>query len=238
MGRGERDVAEERPVAGSRPEEAHRGVGELLAGELLRDPAVDDLAVAHVGHRDLGVVRHAAEEDGPAVGEGPHEGRLAVVPLAGGERLVAASPQDLRQERHPLEVVRDVEPGAPAHEHGAAGHAHGAAVRAEAVVAAEAGPAPDEPVEVRRPDVRVPPRGDGVRALVVGEQEQDVRPRRPPPESLMPAEAETRPDEDARWSTPGRTRRVEGTSRASMILPLEVTCTGKTGIRRSARTHS
>ena len=218
--RGERDVAEERSIAGSRLEEVHRGVGELLAGELLRDPTVDDLAVAHVGDRDLGVVGHAAEKDGFATGKGPDERRLAVVPLAGRECHVTGLAQQLRQEPHPLEVVRDVEPGAPAHEHGPARHAHGAAVRAEAVVAAEAGPAPGEPVEVRRPDVWVAPRRDGVRTLVVGEQEQDVRPRRPLPENLRPAEADTRPDEDGDASALGRTGRVEGSALASMILPL------------------
>jgi hypothetical protein len=86
--RGERRVAEKRHVVGPRLEKVHRGVGELLAGELLCDPTVEDPAVAHVGDRDLGVVRHAAEEDGAAAGESPVERRLAVMPLAGCERLV------------------------------------------------------------------------------------------------------------------------------------------------------
>src|SRR4051794_14320367 len=95
-----------------------------------------------------------------------------------------------------MEVVRDVEPGSPAHEHGPARDAHGAAVRTETVVAAEAGPAPGETIEVRRADVRVAPRPDRVRTLVVGEQEQDVRPGRPLPEGLKPAHRDTRADQD------------------------------------------
>ena len=175
---------------------------------------------SHVGDRDLGVVGHAAEEDRPAAGEGPDERRLAVVPLAGRERRVAGLAQHLRQERHAVEVVRDVEPGAAAHQHGAARHADGAAVRAEAVVAAEAGPAPDEPVEVRRPDVRVAPRRDGVGALVVGEQEQDVRPRRPLPREPEARRGRYSPPRGRRCIALGRTRRVEGSALASMILPL------------------
>ena len=111
---GERDVAEERSIAGARLEEVHRGVGELFAGELLRDPTVDDLAVVHVGDRDLGVVRHASDEHGFATGKGPHARRLAVVPFPRGECAVVALAEQLRQELHPMEVVRDVEPGAAA----------------------------------------------------------------------------------------------------------------------------
>ena len=78
----------------------------------------------------------------------------------------------------------------PSPPHRAAGHAHGATVAAEAVGAAEVHAPPRQAVQRRRADVPVGVRADGVGAHVVGEEEQDVRPRRRPLEPLLRREPE------------------------------------------------
>ena len=109
--------------------------------------------------------------------ECPEPGILTVVPFAGGERLVALFTQHLRKEPGVFEGGGiDMEPGLPAHQHGPARHADGAAVAAEAVISPEAEATADKFVYVGGPDVRIAVGGDGIRPLIIREQEQDVRP--------------------------------------------------------------
>ena len=66
------------------------------------------------------------------------------------------------------------EPSLAGHEHGAAGHTDGAAVAAHYVVAAKARAVAHEAVDDGRLNVSVAMGADGVGALVVGEEDQDV----------------------------------------------------------------
>ncbi len=121
-----------------------------------------------------GMVCHAAEVDGTALLESPGEGIAAIVPFAGGEGAISMGTEVFGQHESAAEVIAEAEPGTAAHEHGATGDADGAAVGAETVIGAEAHAASDEIVEVRGADVMIPPGGEGVGALIVGEKDEEV----------------------------------------------------------------
>ena len=152
----------------------HR-VGEQLAGERLANAPADQPAVLDVLHLDLGVIGHAAQVHRRAVIEAAQQCLFAVVPLPGDEGAVAHRLQLARQGPDAPHVVGRPHPAPAGQHHRPARHAHRTAVRAEHVVALEAQALGGQPVEVRRVDPFVAPRADRVRALVVREQEQDVR---------------------------------------------------------------
>jgi hypothetical protein len=157
-------------------EEADRGVGEQFGGKLFADPFGGECAVgAKIAHGNFCVVRHPAEHDALALLKRAQPGGLAVVPFAGAERGVAVFAEEFAQEFLAGERLGvQGEPRLAGVEHGAARDADGAAVAAEDVVAAEADAGAGEAVDDGRLDVRVAVGGDGVGALVVGEEEEDV----------------------------------------------------------------
>ena len=184
-------------------QELDGGVGEQLRGVGAGGDAIEGLEVhlhragagvegmrarlrvdaggVEAAHRHVPVVVHAAEEDLVAVAEAARVGSAAVVPLAGAEGVVAGAPQQLRQHHVRLRDrgtgVLQVEQGAAGHQHGAARHAHRRHGAAHDVGTGEGGARAHQPVQVGRVDVGVAERADGVEALVVGEEEQDVGPR-------------------------------------------------------------
>ena len=179
VGSGVGDVAEERLRARGRVmlvDKLDGGVGEQLGGEAGAEARAGQFAVGGaVVERDLGVIGHAAEHHALAVLEGAEPGGLAVVPFAGAEGGVAVLAEEFAHEFLAGERLGvHGEPGFSGVEHGAARHADGAAVAAEDVVVAEADAVAGEAVDDGRLDVRVAVGGDGVGALVVGEEEKDV----------------------------------------------------------------
>ena len=100
---------------------------------------------------------------------------FAVVPLPGDEGAVAHRLQLARQRRDTPHVIGRAHPAPAGHDHRPARHAHRAAVRAERVVALEAEALGGQLVEVRGVDPLVAPGTDRVGALIVREQEKDVR---------------------------------------------------------------
>ena len=96
-----------------------------------------------------------------------------VVPLAGEERRVAGLGERLGPGGLAREVVLDVEERPAGQEHGARRHADRPLHRAHAIGPGERRAPAHEPVEVRRADVRVAQGRDGVRPLVVAEENQD-----------------------------------------------------------------
>lgn len=125
------------------------------------------------------MILHAAEEDLVAVGEAARIGRALVVPLAGAEGGIA---RGLEGFAHGRVVGRDllafavkVKEGAPGVEHGPAGHADRARSPAWDVGVLEGRASGRQLVEIGRLDPRIAQRADGVEALVVGEEEENVR---------------------------------------------------------------
>lgn len=108
--------------------------------------------------------------------EAAREGGIAVVPLAADEGGVARLAEGFRPRRVAHQLLINVEEVAPGEEHGARGHAGRAVQAALHIGAVEGHTAAHEAVEVRCLDGRVAQRGDGVRALVVGEDEEDIGP--------------------------------------------------------------
>ena len=93
------------------------------------------------------------------------------MPFAGAERGVAVFAEELAHEFLADERLGvHGEPRFAGVEHGAARHADGAAVAAEDVVIAEADAGAGETVDDGSLDVGVAVGGDGVGALVVGEE--------------------------------------------------------------------
>lgn len=125
------------------------------------------------------MVGHAAEHHALAVLEGAEPRGLAVVPFAGAEGGVAVLAEKFAHEFLASERLGvHGEPRFSGVEHGAARDADGTAVAAEDVVVAEADAGPREAIDDGSLDVCVAVGGDGVGALVVGEEEEDVGLRR------------------------------------------------------------
>jgi hypothetical protein len=156
--------------------EADRGVGEQFGGEFLADALLGEFAVgAEIADGNFFVVRHTAEHDALALLERAEPRGLAVVPFAGAESGVAVFAEEFGQEFLAGEgggIHR--EPRLAGHEHGAAGHADGAAVAAHHVVAPKARAVAHEAVDDGRLDVSVAVGADGVGALIVGEENENV----------------------------------------------------------------
>ena len=199
--RQERDVGEERLLAVAGRQVVDQGVAEELAGV---HPGMDvvavpprDVVVAEIrrignvgqllvvaaasivvvgGH--VPVVGHATEVDLVAVLEAAVERFAAVVPLAGTPGVVALGPQRLAEHgvlvRDAAAGVVQVEEGPPGVQHRPARHADRPVRAAGDVRVRECRSARHEAVDVRRVDGRAAERADGVEALVVGEEDEDV----------------------------------------------------------------
>ena len=144
-------------------------VGQPLVVRTARVVVVD-------GH--VPVVGHAAEHDLVAFGETPVEGLATVVPLAGTPGPVALASQRLPEHRVLLgdaaAGVAQVEQRSTRVQHGPARHADGAMGAAGNVRVCESRAPGDQAVDVRRRNGTVAECADGVEALVVGEEQQDV----------------------------------------------------------------
>ena len=175
---GERDVAEKRLLRFRLPlDEVNRRSGEHVGGEgfagiVRHHQPGDHLVNRHVDMRP----GRAAEEHRLGLIETVLERQLAVVPLAGGERFVASFLEHLRHQHPGVEPQRRTEQRLAAHEHRPARQTGGAGHRALDVRLIENEAAVDDAIHVGRLDVRVAQRAEGVRPLVVGEDEKNVRP--------------------------------------------------------------
>ena len=175
---GERDVAEKRLLRFRLPlDEVNRRSGEHVGGEgfagiVRHHQPGDHLVNRHVDMRP----GRAAEEHRLGLIETVLERQLAVVPLAGGERFVASFLEHLRHQHPGVEPQRRTEQRLAAHEHRPARQTGGAGHRALDVRLVKNEAAVDDAIHVGRLDVRVAQRAEGVRPLVVGEDEKNVRP--------------------------------------------------------------
>ncbi len=156
----------------------------LVGGEPVRDlrqrAGVASRRVVAEG-RHVPVVLHAAQEDLGAVLEAAVEARRAVVPLAGAPGAVAVAGQVLAEQHvaggDVLACAFDVEEIAPGVQHRPARHADRAGGAAGDVRVGEGRAAFHQAVEVRGVDLVRAKGADRVEALVVREQDQDVRGR-------------------------------------------------------------
>ena len=125
------------------------------------------------------MILHPAEEDFRAVGETARVGGWPVVPLACAKGAVARLLQDFSQQhvlrRDVLPFAFEVEERATGHQHRTAGHADRTRRSTHNVRARECRPRVDPPVHRRRVDIGIPQRAQRVEALVVGEEENDIR---------------------------------------------------------------
>jgi hypothetical protein len=169
-------VAEVRRCIVVRAQELDRAVGEELAGVLGRRALGAKLTRLEVADGHERVIAHPAEHDVPRALERACERAATVVPLARGEGRVTGGAERLAEGPRASEVILvDAEVRAARVQHRAARDAHRAVGRAHAVRAVERRPAPREGVEVRRPCRGVAGETQGVRAQVVGEDEEHVR---------------------------------------------------------------
>lgn len=156
-------------------EEVDGGVGEdfgggagfgAFGGERLAEREVTDL--------DGELVGHTAEEDGLAGVEGAGEGVGAVVPFAGDVGTPAVLAQLVGPGGLVAQILAYAEEGTAGEEHGAGGDADGALEAAHDMGFGEGGAGAYEAIEVGGLDARVAEGADGVGALIVGEQEDEV----------------------------------------------------------------
>ena len=132
------------------------------------------------GH--FAVIAHAAEENRPAAAEAARVGSAIIVPFADADGRVAGFSKLFRPERRAGRDVARVQrcegtvEASARKEHGAARDADRSDRRSHAERVSESEAAVNEAVEIRSFDVAVPECGDGVEALIVTQEEQDVRP--------------------------------------------------------------
>ena len=121
------------------------------------------------------MIGHSPDEHGAALPETARERRAALVPFARAEGPIVRLPKDFRERAHGIQVVVHAEQGAPAHHHGSAGRADGPMVGAHVVGSPERVSILHETVQVRRADIAVAVRADGVGLQIVSQKEQDIR---------------------------------------------------------------
>lgn len=97
------------------------------------------------------------------------------MPFSGGECGVSVFAEAFREGFGALQIHFDSKIGLSAHHHGAAGLADCAVHGTHAVVSPEAEAFGDKAVDVRCVDVWISIGANGVCALVIGEDEEDVR---------------------------------------------------------------
>ena len=155
-------------------DEADRFVGEDFTGVLGAGFGRGDLAIHHVAQFGLHGVCHATGEHGACDLKYTRQRGVAVVPFAAGKSGVAG----LREGFGPCfiahQLLVDVKQVLSREQHGTRWHAGGSAHAALHVGPAESDAAMREAIEIRRLDHRIAQRGDGVRALIIGEEEEDV----------------------------------------------------------------
>ena len=96
------------------------------------------------------------------------------MPLPCGEGRVASLPKGMRPGLIAHELFIDVEIGPAGHQHCAGGHAGGAVITALHIGAREGQPALHEAIKVRGLDVRITQSRNRIRALVIGEDEDNI----------------------------------------------------------------
>ena len=177
--RSEGGIGQEGSIAGRVFEEVDHLVGELLTGELGNRLTASELPVGlEILNGGSGMVIHPAKVDRTPSLEAAQEGRLTIVPLAGGEGFIALTTQVFRKGGHTLQRMGQTKPSSPAHEHRPTGDAHRTAIATEAVVAPKTKTPCRQTVQMRRTDVGVTPSANRVRPLIIGEEEQNIRPHR------------------------------------------------------------
>ena len=169
-----RHVGEER-AASLLLDEADRFVGKDFAGVFGAGFGRGDLSVHHVAQFGLHGVCHATGEHGACDLEHTRQRGVAIVPFAAGKRGVAGLREGFRPRFIAHQLLVDVKQVLSRKQHGTRWHAGGPTHAALHVGPAESDTALCKPVEIRCLDHRIAKRGDGVRPLIIGEKEQDVR---------------------------------------------------------------
>ena len=169
-------IREERLLAILRLQERQGLVGGLFAEVLRTDLARSQFAGREqVAGRRLERIHHPADEEGLGLLEGLRDRRRAIMPLAGGEVSVARRAEGAGPGLVLQQLLVDLRQRAARQQHRPRRHAGRALVAALHVSAGESHAPLHEPIEVRGLDDRITQRRDGVGALVVGEDEDDVR---------------------------------------------------------------
>ncbi len=157
-------------------QEADGLVGEDLAGVGLCFFGFPQNAAFELAKRSLHWVGHAAGEHRACGLEAFCNGSIAVVPLSADEGGVAPVPEGFRPGRVAHQLFVDSEQGLSGEEHCPGGDACGALHAALHVGPPERHSGAGEFVEVGGLDGRVAVCGDGIGALVVRKEEEDVGP--------------------------------------------------------------
>ena len=182
---GRHDMRVVRSVKGNVAEEGavrvglHEADGFIGKGgaTVLRGAArVGDPAVHEVDDVQFHGIAHAAEENGAGALETAREGFGAVVPFAGHEGGVPVPGEGGGPGLVAEQFFIDVKEVAAGQEHGAGRDAGGAVHAALHIGAVEGEALAGEAVEVGGADDGIAEGGDGIGALVIGEEEEDVRP--------------------------------------------------------------
>ena len=177
--RSEGGIGQEGPPTPGTLKKANHFISELLTGELGSRLTTSKFPVClEILNGGSSMVIHPAEVDRAPSLETAQEGRLTIVPLAGGEGFIALTTQVFRKGGHTLQRVGQTKPSSPTHEHRPTGDAHRTAIATEAVVAPKTETPPHQTVQMRRANVGVAPSTDRVRPLIIGEEEQNIRPHR------------------------------------------------------------
>jgi hypothetical protein len=119
-------------------------------------------------------ITHSTKEDRAAKLKHAQRRLRAIVPLASHERRVTAIREHLRPGRLAGEVLLDSKERASGHEHCTRGNADSTLHRTHAIHASESCPLRSESVEARCSGVRVAEHADGVSALIVTEEEENI----------------------------------------------------------------
>ena len=171
----ERHIAKKR-AARVLLEKPDRLIGEDFAGVPGRELRLGELAIGHVAELGLHRVGHAAGEDRTGHLKAAWNGGRPIVPLATHERGIPRATECRGPGFVAQQLFIDPEQRPPGQQHGAGWHAGRSVHPALHVGAVEGEAASHEAVEVWRLDLRIAQRGDGIGALVIGEEQEDVQP--------------------------------------------------------------
>ena len=155
-------------------QETHCFVGKHRTGMFRSNLRVRQFPIYHIAQRGLERVSHPAGEDSPGALKAQRERLRAVVPFACGKRRVAGLGECRRPGRVPQQLLVRVKQGLPREQHRPGGDARGAVEPALHIGAGKGHALMAQPVQVRRADHRVAERGNGIGALVVVEDEEDI----------------------------------------------------------------
>ena len=179
MRRVERHVCKKRPAFFLRLlfQKADRLIRERLARVLRGRFRNADFSVRHIAEARVHGVCHAAREHRARGLKAALQRGIAIMPFAACECGVARLAERLRP-RLVAQLFIHMEKAAPREQHRARRNARRAIEPALHVGTVEGPAAVHKTVKVRRLDDRVSERRNGIRALVVGENEEDIGPRR------------------------------------------------------------